>query len=87
MVTPMTPDAASQVVVRDREPIDVSAAYRAAAGSTPRTSWQTFPGTRVPAASLTQRMALALTTPTKDIRGVDVYGVDVSGSRKGSPPV
>jgi hypothetical protein len=81
-VTPMTPEAASHVAVRDRlVPIGAPAAYPAAAASTPRTKVR---GTRVPAASLTQPMALA---PTNDIRGVDVFDVDFSGSRKWSPPV
>jgi hypothetical protein len=81
-VTPTTPEAASPVAVHDRvAPISVSAASCVAATRKP---WATFQGTRVPAASLIWLMAIA---PTNDIRGVDVFDVDVSGSRKWSPPV
>ena len=82
-VTPITPEAASHaLLLRGRvAPIGGPAAYGAAATKAP---WTTFQGTRVPAASLKQPMALV---PTNDIRGVDVFDDDISGSRKWSPPV
>jgi hypothetical protein len=79
-VMPITPGAASQVCVAGWvAPSGVPTRIGNAAWSLP-----TFEGTRVPADSMKQRMALALTT---DIRGVVVFDDGVSGSRKWSPPV
>jgi hypothetical protein len=82
-VAPITPEAASHALrLRGRvAPIGVPAALSTPASNAP---WTTFQGSNAPAVSLTQRMALV---PTNDIRGVDVFDDDVSGSRKWSPPV